>query len=458
MADTMPDDAPADSQVSAAASSMEPDPVEAPVPEPASEAAPTEAEVPAAEPSVEAEPTEAAPVEAEVPAPEPSSEAAPTEAEVPAAEPSVEEEPTEAAPVEPEVPAPEPSSEAAEVSAPVAPIEPAEAGVAQTVSSTSSATVKKMEDGKWKVDTGYIDHRTKDPNRLESRRSVLDESVTTAASVARSERDEEGKFKVDMSYINHRTKEVGRLEGRRSVREPEALAGTSASASVRKDGGTWKVDTSYIGHRTGDTGNFTRKEAAEPEAAYADPAQKKYSHEELRVSSGRPEDVDPAKRELYLSEDDFQAVFGMAMADFLKQPKWKQQNAKKSKATGLARRFSLAERSKDAERVDAYDSGRRAKKTLESQSSVELSLEDFEAQVLRSNEVWFVQAYDPNDGTCKSFATGWEDVAHSYGDHARFGRLDITKKELKAASVETLCTCKSKSTTHLTISRQTKCQ
>jgi len=80
----------------------------------------------------------------------------------------------------------------------------------------------------------------------------------------------------------------------------------------------------------------------------------------------------------------------------------------------------------------AYDSGRRAKKTLESQSSVELSLEDFEAQVLRSNEVWFVQAYDPNDGTCKSFATGWEDVAHSYGDHARFGRLDVTKKELKS--------------------------
>ncbi|CAE7805019.1 VLN1 [Symbiodinium necroappetens] len=396
------------------------------------------------------------PVEAEVPVPQPSSEAAPIEAEVPAAEPFVEAEPAETAPVEAEVPVPEPSSEAAEVPAPVTPIEPAEAGVAQTVSSTPSATVKKMEDGKWKVDTGYIDHRTKDPNRLESRRSVLDESVATVASVARSERDEEGKFKVDMSYISHRTKEVGRLEGRRSVREPEALAATSASATVRKDGGTWKVDTSYIGHRTGDTGNLTRKEAHEAAAAYADPAQKKYSHEELRVSSGRPEDVDPAKRELYLSEEDFQAVFGMAMADFLKQPKWKQQNAKKSKATGLASRVSLAERSHSGRRKEAYDSGRRAKKTLESQSSVELSLEDFETQALRSNEVWFVQAYDPNDGTCKSFATGWEDVAHSYGDHARFGRLDVTKKELKAASVEALRTCKSSSTTHLTISRQTK--
>ena len=32
-------------------------------------------------------------------------------------------------------------------------------------------------------------------------------------------------------------------------------------------------------------------------------------------------------------------------------------------------------------------------------------------RVVRSNEVWFVQAYDPNDGTCKSFATGWEDRA-----------------------------------------------
>ncbi|CAJ1403596.1 unnamed protein product [Effrenium voratum] len=50
---------------------------------------------------------------------------------------------------------------------------------------------------------------------------------------------------------------------------------------------------------------------------------------------------------------------------------------------------------------------------------------------MMSNEVWFVQAYDPNDGSCKSFATGWEDVAHTYGEHARFGRLDVTKPELK---------------------------
>ena len=37
----------------------------------------------------------------------------------------------------------------------------------------------------------------------------------------------------------------------------------------------------------------------------------------------------------------------------------------------------------------------------------------------RSNEVWFVQAYDPNDGSCKSFATGWEDASHACLAHCR---------------------------------------
>jgi len=79
----------------------------------------------------------------------------------------------------------------------------------------------------------------------------------------------------------------------------------------------------------------------------------------------------------------------------------------------------------------AYDSGRRATKSLDSQSSVELDLENFESKVLKSNEVWYVQAYDKNDGNCKNFATGWEDVAHDFGENAKFGRLDVSKKELK---------------------------
>ena len=71
------------------------------------------------------------------------------------------------------------------------------------------AEVKKTEDGKWKVDTGYIDYRTKDPNNLEPRRgTILDAAAPAAAVVGQSSRDEDGKFKVDTSYINHRTGEA----------------------------------------------------------------------------------------------------------------------------------------------------------------------------------------------------------------------------------------------------------
>ena len=41
------------------------------------------------------------------------------------------------------------------------------------------------------------------------------------------------------------------------------------------------------GHRTGDTDNLTRKEEKQNETSYADPASKKYSHEELKASKGR---------------------------------------------------------------------------------------------------------------------------------------------------------------------------
>lgn len=63
--------------------------------------------------------------------------------------------------------------------------------------------MKKTEDGKWKVDTGYIDHRTNDPNRLEPRRSVLDGAMATAAPnagvvVGQSSKDDDGKFKASL--------------------------------------------------------------------------------------------------------------------------------------------------------------------------------------------------------------------------------------------------------------------
>jgi len=148
-----------------------------------------------------------------------------------------------------------------------------------------------------------------------------------------SGRSEDGKFHVDTSYINHRTGEVDRLEGRKSVMAGKMDGYAVAhSASVKKEeDGKWKVDTSYIGYRTGDTDNLTRKEDKTDGANFADPMEKKFTHEELKVSKGKPPEVDPASRERYLSDADFQSIFGMSLPEFQKLPKWKQQNAKKAK-------------------------------------------------------------------------------------------------------------------------------
>jgi len=206
-----------------------------------------------------------------------------------------------------------------------------------TGSGVSGATVKD-KDGKWVVSTSYIDHRTADPNRLESRRSVVGDT-TAASGAGAGVKDKDGKWQqVDVSYINHRTGDCDRLEGRRTssgVTMPAAVGTTPAapvSASVKKESdGKWKVDTSYIGYRTGDPNNLTRKEEKAAESSFADPAEKKYPLEALKSGGDRPADVDPSRRELYLSDVDFEALFGMSCEAFLKQPRWKQQNQKKDK-------------------------------------------------------------------------------------------------------------------------------
>lgn len=81
----------------------------------------------------------------------------------------------------------------------------------------------------------------------------------------------------------------------------------------------------------------------------------------------------------------------------------------------------------NAETRKAYDQRRAPDGSLESMSSVDLTGEDFEVRVLRSNEVWFVQVYDPTDGFCNSFHPLWEDIAHKYANVAKFGRLDAVK-------------------------------
>lgn len=188
-----------------------------------------------------------------------------------------------------------------------------------------SATTKKDEDGKWKVDMGYIDHRTADPNNLEARKAgdAQFESVGTTAT----KKDEDGKWKVDMGYINHRTGVVDNLDGRKN-NAPGMPAGPLSMTTKKSEDGKWKVDMGYIGHRTADTSNLERNVEVKDTPTYADPASKKYTYEEVKA---KPADVDPAKKEAYLSDAEFQTVMGVSPAEYSKMPKWKQQNLKKAK-------------------------------------------------------------------------------------------------------------------------------
>tara|TARA_B110001452_G_C14858858_1_gene300098 strand:+ start:129 stop:296 length:168 start_codon:yes stop_codon:yes gene_type:complete len=53
----------------------------------------------------------------------------------------------------------------------------------------------------------------------------------------------------------------------------------------------------------------------------------------LKSAGGCPADVDKAKKELHLSDEEFETVFKCTKAEFAKKPIWKQQSLKK--AAGL---------------------------------------------------------------------------------------------------------------------------
>merc|ERR1712032_554422 len=98
----------------------------------------------------------------------------------------------------------------------------------------------------------------------------------------------------------------------------------------KESDGKWKVDTSYIGYRTADCSNL-RSDKKDDNPEYADPAVAKYARDLLTDPTRRPADVDPSRQEQYLSNEDFESVFGMSPDSFSKMPKWKQQNLKKTK-------------------------------------------------------------------------------------------------------------------------------
>eukprot|EP00927_Polykrikos_kofoidii_P034366 TRINITY_DN2916_c0_g2_i1.p1 TRINITY_DN2916_c0_g2~~TRINITY_DN2916_c0_g2_i1.p1 ORF type:complete len:444 (-),score=66.08 TRINITY_DN2916_c0_g2_i1:202-1533(-) len=202
-----------------------------------------------------------------------------------------------------------------------------------TVGSNHAPAVKKVASGKWEVDTSYIDHRTKDVNRLEARANQPRKGSEgdPAALAAGSVKGEDGKWRaVDTSYINHRTKDVENLDGRKGASGAGGLEGLSATVKKESDG-KWKVDTGYIGYRTKDTDNLDRKQEKTDGRIYASPSQCKYTLAELTaIAEERPVEVDPSNRHAYLTDEDFQRVFGMSLDEFNKLPKWKQTALKRA--------------------------------------------------------------------------------------------------------------------------------
>jgi hypothetical protein len=65
------------------------------------------------------------------------------------------------------------------------------------------------------------------------------------------------------------------------------------------------------------------------ELAKYDP-NKKFKYEQLKGRGNCPVGVDPSNKELHLSEEDFQKVFGMSIHDYRPLPQWKKNNLKKS--------------------------------------------------------------------------------------------------------------------------------
>mmetsp|Transcript_39573 Transcript_39573/g.91363 ORF Transcript_39573/g.91363 Transcript_39573/m.91363 type:complete len:759 (+) Transcript_39573:57-2333(+) len=80
---------------------------------------------------------------------------------------------------------------------------------------------------------------------------------------------------------------------------------------------------------------------------------------------------------------------------------------------------------KSPDKRKAYDERRASEGTLASAYSVDLTDDDFEARVLRSNEIWIVQVWESaHPQWTEGFHPVWEDVASAAGGYARFGRLD----------------------------------
>mmetsp|Transcript_136813 Transcript_136813/g.249391 ORF Transcript_136813/g.249391 Transcript_136813/m.249391 type:complete len:873 (-) Transcript_136813:142-2760(-) len=101
-----------------------------------------------------------------------------------------------------------------------------------------------------------------------------------------------------------------------------------------------KASVGYLDFRSSDPDVIRKAHAAQAAAeaadapadaaslGYADPAEKSYDISAIQGSGNRPPDVDPAHKEMYLSEEQFKEVFGVTKDAFKKLAAWKQKSEK----------------------------------------------------------------------------------------------------------------------------------
>jgi len=101
-----------------------------------------------------------------------------------------------------------------------------------------------------------------------------------------------------------------------------------------------KASVGYLDFRSSDPDVIRKAHAAQAAAeaagapadaaslGYADPAEKSYDISAVQGSGNRPPDVDPAHKEMYLSEEQFKEVFGVTKDAFKKLAAWKQKSEK----------------------------------------------------------------------------------------------------------------------------------
>lgn len=72
-----------------------------------------------------------------------------------------------------------------------------------------------------------------------------------------------------------------------------------------------------------------KKQEDERAKQFLDPESNKFPYADL--NGAFPKGVDPTRKELYLSEDDFATVFGMTSAQFTELKAWKKNDLKRAK-------------------------------------------------------------------------------------------------------------------------------